>query len=244
MPSQLFLAATAAEFQTMAENSGNIAWMACHFSPYGTGLSNFPVSLPPGAMLIVNDRTPVCGHDPDRIAGEICRLVADHKCSRVLLDFQRPGEALTQAIAAAVMEAVPCPTAVTAEYARENTWPVLLPPIPLHKTPAQHFAPWQDRPIWLELALDATTYFVTREGCRILPAQKAGEYPHRDDALHCRYRIQLQTDAVEFCLCREPDCLDTLMQDAGMADCFVGLYQELAQSMAHCTARFQSRSRC
>ena len=37
-----FLAMTAAEIRANPDISSPIGWMACHFSPYGTGLSNLP----------------------------------------------------------------------------------------------------------------------------------------------------------------------------------------------------------
>ena len=42
-----FLAMTAAEFRKKEDLPDKIAWMACHFSPYGLGLSNLPQRLPP-----------------------------------------------------------------------------------------------------------------------------------------------------------------------------------------------------
>lgn len=68
----LFLAMTAAEFRIAAEIPAHPAWMACHFSAYGTGISNLPRELPAGAMLMLNDRTPICGHDPEDVAKPLC----------------------------------------------------------------------------------------------------------------------------------------------------------------------------
>ena len=52
----LYLAQTALE---MGGNSlpGRLAYMACHFSPGGQGLSNVPELLPSGAILILDDST-------------------------------------------------------------------------------------------------------------------------------------------------------------------------------------------
>ena len=47
-----FLAMTAAEIQGTETLPPKTAWMACHFSPYSTGLSNLPKALPPGLSLI------------------------------------------------------------------------------------------------------------------------------------------------------------------------------------------------
>ena len=87
MPLPIYLAMTAAEFQQNSPKSNEVAWMACHFSAYGTGISNCPKLLQPGAILILNDRTPVCGHDPDLVAAQLKELAERFSCSRVLLDL-------------------------------------------------------------------------------------------------------------------------------------------------------------
>ena len=53
-----FLAMTAAETRNHSVLPPKIAWMACHFSPYGLGLSNLPQRLPPHALLLLDDITP------------------------------------------------------------------------------------------------------------------------------------------------------------------------------------------
>ena len=53
-----FLAMTAAEMQNSSQLPPKIAWMACHFSPYGLGLSNLPKELPSDSLLMVDDITP------------------------------------------------------------------------------------------------------------------------------------------------------------------------------------------
>ena len=141
MPLPIYLAMTAAELRQNPPKSNEIAWMACHFSPYATGLSNCPKQLPPGAMLILNDRTPVCGHDPALVAAQLQDLVENLKCSRVLLDLQRPGESLTESIVDAVLSALPCPVAVSECYGRDLTCPVFLPPVPLLMSPEDYLAP-------------------------------------------------------------------------------------------------------
>ena len=84
-----FLAMTAAEMHSCASLPEKVAWMACHFSPYGLGLSNLPKTLPPGSLLMMDDITPPQGHDPDLIAAQLEECVQKFQCSGVLLDFQR-----------------------------------------------------------------------------------------------------------------------------------------------------------
>ena len=52
MAMDVFLAMTAAEICGNRNLPANLGWMACHFSPYGTGLSNLPKQLPPSSLLI------------------------------------------------------------------------------------------------------------------------------------------------------------------------------------------------
>ena len=67
-----FLAMTGAEMRNNSFLPEKIAWMACHFSPYGLGLSNLPRSLPPGSLLMVDDITPIGKHDPSIILDQLC----------------------------------------------------------------------------------------------------------------------------------------------------------------------------
>ena len=238
MPSAFFLAQTAAEIHRIPPYDARRAWMACHFSPYGTGLSNLPEGLPPGSMVILNDRTPVAGHDPGLIAAQLAQLAEEEKVSHILLDFQRTGEARTAAIARAVAEVLPCPVGVAAGYAKELDCAVFLPPLPLHTAPEDYIAPWQGRPVWLELAPACGAYTVTQQGCTQSPWASEGEFPHLEETVCCRYRTEVETDAIRFILKRGPQELKLLRNAPGI-DCFVGLYQEFAQPEAQATALAQ-----
>ena len=66
-----YLAMTAAEMAGTAPLPRYMAWMACHFSPYSTGLTNLPAKLHQGSLLILNDRTPIHCHDPERVCREL-----------------------------------------------------------------------------------------------------------------------------------------------------------------------------
>ena len=52
-----YLAMTDGEIANADEIPKHLAYMACHFSPYTTGITQ-PPQLPPQAMLILNDRIP------------------------------------------------------------------------------------------------------------------------------------------------------------------------------------------
>lgn len=227
----LYLALTAAEFGKISPLPAGCAWMACHFSCYGTGLSNCPTTLPPGSMLILNDRTPPCGHDPELIARQLSQLVQEQNASCVLLDFQRCDDEETAHIAKAVTAAVPCPVGVAEPYAWETDGPVFLPPPPLHQPLESYLQPWDGREIWLEAALDSEQITVTANGSRFSPGglDPHGQTCFDEETLHCRYWIQLSDTQAVFSLWRTPEHLNTLLTQAqalGVTK-VVGLYQEL-----------------
>ena len=108
-----YLAMTAAEIEHSTPLPPNVAWMACHFSPYTRGLSNRPKELPPGAMLILNDITPIHGHEANLVASQLLELVESLGSIGVLLDFQRAGYPDAADLAKVLVGALPCPVAVS-----------------------------------------------------------------------------------------------------------------------------------
>lgn len=231
MASFLYLAMTAAEFAGNPMPDFPAAFMACHFSPYGTGITNIPAQLPHDSILILNDRIPVCGHDPALVASQLCTAAAELGCSGILLDFQRPGSGEAAAVAAAVCDAAQIPVAVSDLYAESLNCPVFLPPAPLHVPLEEHLSPWLSREIWLDTAMDSETVTVTADGIRILPiaAHTLQGTVHWEQALHCHYSISLSDDAAVFTLQRTREDVDCLLEEAksmGVARA-IGLYQEL-----------------
>lgn len=240
------LAMTAAEFQKNGRNYPHIAWMACHFSPYGTGLSNLPGELPKGSLLMVNDRTPVSGHDPTLIAAQLQQIVEEFTCDGIILDFQRQADPQTRHIAAAV-GALPFPVAVTPAYAEGIDCAVFLPPIPMTTPPEDYLSQWKGREIWLEAATEYRCIRVTPAGSRESEApQTAFPCPHIDENLHCRYGMDIHQAHVDFHLQRDGAQLQALLAEAkerGVCR-FIGLYQQLHSDWDQCaaadTARFQA----
>ena len=227
----LFLAMTGAEINKKAALLPLISWMTCHFSPYGTGLSNLPESIPPGSMIIVNDRTPVCGHDPVLIAQQLTDLIEASQCGSILLDFQRPDEPQTAAIAKEIVQALPCPIGVSEPYAHGMKCAVFLPPVPPQMPLTEYIAPWKDREVWLEAALDAAVITVTEKGSTItpLPSAELAEKPHHDSVLHCHYHIKADNNRVQFFLHRTREDLAALLtaaEDTNITKA-IGLFQEL-----------------
>ena len=121
-----FLAMTAAEIAGNSALPERIAWMACHFSPFGLGLSNLPKELPPGSLLMVDDITPIHGHDPQIILEQLSFCAENLKCSGIVLDFQRPDCEETSSLVNMLTQILPCPVAVSHFYANEGTSPVYL----------------------------------------------------------------------------------------------------------------------
>lgn len=225
-----YLAMTAAELgEPLPEH---LAYMACHFSPYATGLSNLPQSLPPGSMVMVNDRTPIAGHDPAVIACQLKDLVAELAVDSIVLDFQRPEYPETAALVKALAQSPPCPMAVSSLYALPEL-PVFLPPVPPDTTPEAYLAPWAQE-VWLEVGREGVLLTVTEDGTvRSALSAQAGPLPHEDEELLCHYSTQVCEDAIRFSLRRTDTDLRALLERAAALGVSraVGLFQELGSSL-------------
>jgi len=233
MPLPVYLAMTAAQFQQPERLPSHPAWMACHFSCYGTGLSNCPETLPDNTLLILNDRTPVWDHDPKVIVSQLRQITERNKVPGILLDFQRQGFSQTATIAKAIAEGLSCPVAVTESYAADLDCPVFLSPPPLHRPLKAYLEPWNGREIWLEAALDCQQMTVTEEGCIITPVSPCTppDTGFTDNNLFCMYEIKVNEDEITFTLYRTPETLKALLNDAEKlgVSMAVGLYQELGK---------------
>ena len=230
MATRTFLAMTGAEIFGNQQFPAHIAWMACHFSPYGTGLSNQPKKLPAGSLLILNDRIPIHGHDPELIAMQLEQTVQFLGCSGLLLDFQRPDCSETAALTKRLISCLSCPVAVSQAYVQGTECPVFLPPLPHHISLSEYIALWQEREIWLELALDGEVITLTENGSAITPLYPS-DVPEKgqiEDALHCHYHVTLKDNAAEFTLWRTREDLTSLLEEAQQLGIFtsVGLFQE------------------
>ena len=229
MPLPLYLAMTGAEISTNALPS-QLAYMACHFSPYHTGLSNLPESLPPHSLLILNDQIPVDQHDPDRICRQLSAFCEKHRVSGLLLDFERPKEVLTLQIAQALSASLSCPVAVTEAYAEVEGCCVLLLPRPYEK-PEAVAGRWPGRKLWLELSTEAVQIRVDAQGAHIQDLDLPMELPHYHAPLATHYQTSLREDHVRFQLSRTREDLETLLSQAeGLGfTCGIGLFQELGK---------------
>ena len=226
----LYLAMTAAEMLENGPLPPRFAYMACHFSPYGTGLTNLPDWLPENSMLILNDRTPIRGHDPALICDQLAERIEILHCSSLLLDLQRPDCEESAVLARKLISALPCPVGLSVVYADVGSCPLFLPSPPLDVPLAAYLAPWQGREVWLEAVLDGLQLDLTPSGCAAAsipyPALSGGFY---DEALYCHYRIQTEPSAAHFTLYRAREDLDLLLAEAEMlgVTTAIGLWQEL-----------------
>lgn len=226
----LYLAMTGAEMSA-AGTTPHFAWMACHFSPYGQGLTNIPRSMPEGSMLILNDRVPCQGHSPSLAAQQLAEAADRFACGSVLLDFQRPVTPETAALADAILKAVPCPAAISDGYAANYDCAVFLSPCPLHQTLEEYLLPWTGRELWLEAALCQEQIRVTGTGTEF-----SAQFPpdgldggFADEQLFCRYTVESGKAEVRFTLFDTPETLLKKLDKAGSLGVrqAVGLYQQL-----------------
>ena len=226
MPIPLYLAMTAAEFSHCDPSPDQIAWMACHFSPYGTGLTNCPRQLPPGSLLILNDRTPVCGHDPQRIAAQLNQIAIDLDCAGILLDLQHPGAAETARIVKAVCAQAPCPIAVSEHYCQETDCAVFLTP-PVHIPLNDYLIQWRHRQVWLEAATEEVEFLITDVGCHKIPLPcPPGDFPHTAPGTFSRYNMAVEKDSIRFSFRRSKEDVMQMAQEAENVHCMVGLFQQ------------------
>lgn len=227
----LYLAMTGAEMSALTGSVPNTGWMACHFSPYGQGLTNIPRQLPEGSMLILNDRIPIQGHSPDLVAAQLQQAVDALGCSCVLLDFQREQDGQLAQMSRFLVKALPCPTGVSEAYGRQLECPIFLPPCPLHMAMQNYLQPWNGREIWLEAALCQEEIRVSQAGTAYCPQfpPEGLEGGFFDKDLCCRYRQIAEPECVRFQLY---DTGKTLLQKLEAAAPLgaakaIGLYQQL-----------------
>ena len=230
----LNLAMTSSEIAGVRALPKDFAWMACHFSPDGAGLTNLPGHLPNGSLLILNDSIPCDDHDIQQITKQLQETVERFRCCGLLLDFQRPYGDKAASVAAALAQSLPCPVAVTPEYAGGLPCLVFLPPAPLHQPMESYLKPWQNREIWLEAALCQEKITVTKSGTSYQtifpPQQRDGRF--YDKRLHCRYHTAVSDDHITFTLFDTRESLEKKLELAAELGVTrsVGLWQELGLS--------------
>ena len=225
MAIDVYLGLTEGEIRKNTTLPRKTAWMACHFSSNSNGISNVPRRLPQGSMLILDDSTPIQGHDPIQVRNDLKALLDAHGCSALLLDFQRQG---AEEMVDALSEGLPCPVAVSSLYGAMTQGPVLLPPVPAFRLLREHIRPWAGREVWLELSPEGCQMQVDEKGARAEPWWPEGELPFFHERLHCHYRTELRTGIAVFRGCRTSEDLEELLAEAeglGITTA-LGLWQE------------------
>lgn len=184
-------------------------------------------------MIILNDRTPVQGHDPGLIVSQLKELASLLQPACFLLDLQRPGNPETAAIAEAVVRELSCPVGVTEAYAQGLDCPVFLAPPPLDRPLGDYLEPWKHREVWLETALNGLSITVTEAGTQYEDCSfaEATEHSFAEDSLLCHYHITVSDTQARFHLYRTGSDLTALLQAAEVLGVTraVGLYQELGK---------------
>jgi len=233
MPFPLYLAMTAAELATCTPPP-SLGYMACHFSPYGAGLSNLPASLPPGSVLILNDRIRPHGHDPALVSSQLAQTAESVGAAAILLDLQQPQDPQTAQIVSAIVGRQPCPVAVSESYAGDVDCDVFLSAPALHTSLEKALECWQERRIWLELATEPELLILTRQGCRpgLCDHTDIPETGFFDEKLCCHYRMQPREDTARFFLWRTKVDLQLYLEKAQQLGVLaaVGLYQQLCSA--------------
>lgn len=226
-----YLAMTGAEIQRKPCIPGKIAWLSCHFSPGGKGLSNLPTDLIPGQMLILDDRIPMDGHDPERIRAQLQNAVEQNRCEAVLLDFQRPENRETSALAAYLVNELTVPVGVSEGYAGALNCPVFLSPIPPEERPEAYLAPWKGREIWLDGAKNGAVVRVTEKGAETAPLTGYSllEKDFFEPELCCHYRVEVEKGIARFTLFRTTEDVLALIRRCGALGVTraVSLWQEM-----------------
>ena len=226
-----YLAMTAAEIHTALDLPEHIVWMACHFSSYATGLSNCPTSLPPGSLLMVNDRTPIWHHDPAHILMQLQHMEKELQPDGIILDFQRPDCWETEQLTGILVKELTCPVAVSEHYSADFDCPVFLSAPPLCVSLEEHLKKWSGRKIWLEAVLSAEILTLTSDGCTRLEDiySQSAVFDYDAPELFCSYRFTVSEEKAVFTLQRSKEDLRRLLEAAKVlgVERAIGFYQQL-----------------
>lgn len=235
MPIPQYLAMTAAEVAGSTALPQPAAWMACHFSSSGNGLSNLPRWLPFDSLLILDDSIPMQGHDPQRITAELGACLEQLQCVGLLLDFQRVGEEQIRKLAEYLCETLPFPIIISDTYAGGLDCGVFVSPIPPDEDMASRLAPWRGREIWLDTTREGLKILLTEEGAKVtpLPPWERPEGGFEEKRLHCHYRASLEENSAAFTLWRTAADVAAQLAEAEAlgVTAAVGLYQEFGSPL-------------
>lgn len=212
----------------MSTLPAQFAWMACHFDPNGNGIIDLPETLPPGCILILNDKTPYNGHNAERITQQLAECAQRYSIHGLLLDFERPiSEALKETVRRLVY-ALPCPVACMKNLKIEGLVSVIQMP-PILGTPEEYFH--TKKGAWLELRKQAEKYQIEMDGCKsdsIREPQDELTEGQQETALCVHYHFTVNAENANLTLWRNRQDREIIMELAKQAgiDTIIGLYQE------------------
>ena len=231
MALSIYLALTPWEYQNCPSPPEHPAWMACHFSSYGNGLSNIPEDFSTGGILMVNDRIPPEDHEPLMIAQQLLQAAEHFSPKGIILDFQRPYQQKIRDIAESILSHLTCPVAVTEQYCQNWGGAVFLPPVPLGKKMEDYFRKWAGKDIWLEVTKTGEQLELTKDGCTRQPIDHLpGMDVFQDDNLFCHYSMDVTDHKAVFSLWQTQEDIVRMLEKAeafGVSTA-VGLYQEFS----------------
>lgn len=224
MKTMLYLAMTAPELSQF-HNPAGCAYMACHFSPYGQGLSGLPDSLAENSMIILNDRIPFLHHNCPLIAAQLNSL----PCDSLLLDFENMESDAANELIHEILSTVKVPVGVSAKYASAHSCAVFVGPMDADCDPFAAIRHWNNREIWLDLSPGCVCCRVTAQGCnRMKEAFPPRAGMHHDSKLFCHYSIELKDAEAIFHLHREWDDARGIVEEGKSIGITrgIGLFQE------------------
>ena len=229
MFSHIFHAVTPGEMA--AHPPKKAAYMACHFSSGGPGLSNLPQSLPENSILLLDDSMPSHGHDPALCARQLQDLAERYIPKAIVLDFQHPPGDSSRRMVDTLLQVLDCPVAVTESYAQAAGCPVFLAPTPVNMPLENYLAPWLKQGVFLEVAPQAQVITVTEQAsiCVPIPFEGISMLPLEEPQLFCHYDIVVSSSQAQFTLCRTGADIAALAGRAyamGVRE-VIGLQQEL-----------------
>ncbi|MBR4864904.1 MAG: hypothetical protein IKU07_10030 [Oscillospiraceae bacterium] len=211
-----YVAMTKAELATFPVAEDLPAWMACHFSSYGNGLSNIPDWLPAGSMIILDDRTPPCDHDTDVIAMQLNSLADKYKTDIFLLDFQRKNNHHTENIVKELTTKLRGKVGVTEAYAHCASCAVFITcPLP-HQSLPDKLSKWKTRELWLELATETEIITISKGNTTFERVNYSllTETDLYDEKLKSRYRAAVKENNAKIIIERTSEELSLLLQEA------------------------------
>lgn len=226
----LFLAMAAPELAGCGKLPDHTAWLACHFSPSGSALSNIPAALPAESLLILDDSIPFHQHHPQAILQQLENTISKLQIQGIVLDFQRSVTLELRDLTQLLQNRLACPVAAPPAYSN-TTSPLFLPPVPLHQTPQKYLSPYHDREIWLETALDTSFVHIHMNGCHIEPEPHGTTYelPRQSPHFFAHYRVSCHPEKVVLQLQRTRQDLAQLSEEVSHLGVtrLIGLWQEL-----------------